>query len=188
MPAEETLMKRPSLFPILSFFGLLLALWAAWAAADPEADYQRGLRAYSGDDLITAMEVLGRAADAGHPQAQALLGYIFDKAEDNAAAMRYYRMAADQGDPAGEYGVASLYFTGEGVEKDETEGVRWMSLAAERGYGPAIEVMAEAYLNGAFGLTPSREEALRLLRLGVEQGYEPARRRLSALEAGKVDE
>lgn len=181
-------MKRPNRYPSLFSIGLLLALWPAWAVADFEADYRRGFRAYTADDLTTAIEALARAADGGHPQAQALLGFIFDKAEDNAEAMRYYRMAADQGDPAGEYGVSTLYLAGEGVEKDEAEGVRWMSMAAEQGYGPAVEVMAEAYLEGAMGVAPDREEALRLLRLGAEQGYESARRRLSSLESGKVGE
>lgn len=179
---------RLNVFPSLFLSGLLFALCVGGAAADPEADYQRGFRAYSEEDLITAMEVLGRAADAGHPRAQALLGYIFDKAEDNAAAMRYYRMAADQGDPAGDYGVASLYLAGEGVDKDQAEGVRWMSMAAEKGYGPAVQVMAEAYLDGSLGVTPDREEALRLLRLAAAQGYESARRRLSSLEGGKAGE
>ena len=75
-------MYSPNLYPGPLFFGLLLTLWTSAAIADPEADYRRGLRAFTEDDLIVAMEVLGQASDAGHSQAQALLGYIFDKAEE----------------------------------------------------------------------------------------------------------
>jgi TPR repeat protein len=178
-------MNRPNRYPLLPLCGLIFYLCAGAAASDPERDYQRGFKAYAQEDLIGAMEALGQAADAGHPKAQALLGYIFDKAEQDAEAMRYYRLAADQGDPAGEYGVATLYAAGEGVEKDDAEALRWFSMAAEKGHGPAIDVLADAYLQGALGLEPDREEALRLLRMGAAEGYEPARRKLLSLEAGE---
>jgi len=176
-------MNRRNLYSALFPWGLTLVLWASIAMGDPESDYQRGLKAYTAEDLIGAMEALGQAADAGHARAQALLGYIFDKAEENAEAMRYYRMAADQGDPAGEYGVATLYVAGEGVEKDDAEAVRWFTMAADKGHGPAIDVLADAYLEGALGLAPDREEALRLLRTGAAHGYQPARQKLLSLEA-----
>lgn len=165
--------------------GLSLALWSGWLAADAESDYQRGLKAFEEENLILAMQSLGRAASAGHAKAQALLAYIHDKAEEDAQALRYYRMAADQGDPAGEFGLGTLYAAGEGVARDQAQALHWFQRAADQGYGPALEVLADAYLEGALGLEPDRETAIQLLRRAAAEGYEPARRKLETLEAGK---
>jgi TPR repeat protein len=165
----------------LAAIGLLLGLAAASAQADPEADYRLGFKAYQEDDLVVAMSSLERAAEAGHPQAQALLGYIFDKAEDNAAAVRYYRMAADQGNAEGAYWLAALYANGEGVPKDYSEAFRWFLVAAEAGYGPAIDVVSNAYLNGELGQTRDRAKAKQWLQRGADSGYEPAKTKLEQL-------
>jgi TPR repeat protein len=165
----------------LAATGLLLGLAAASAKADPEADYALGFKAYKEEDLVVAMSSLERAAEAGHPQAQALLGYILDKAEDNEAAAGYYRMAADQGNAEGAYWLAALYAKGEGVPKDYSEAFRWFLVAAEAGYGPAIEVVANAYLKGELGQGRDREKAEHWLQRGVDAGYEPAKTKLERL-------
>ena len=74
---------------------LAVAVWPALAAS-PEQDYRTGFEAFNRDDLMGAMEALGRAADAGYAPAQVLLGYIMDKANEDAAAMDLYRQAAEQ--------------------------------------------------------------------------------------------
>ena len=165
----------------LAAAGLLLGLAVESAIANSEVDYELGFKAYQEDDLVVAMSSLERAAEAGHPQAQALLGYILDKAEDNEAAVRYYRMAADQGNAEGAYWLAALYANGEGVPKDYPEAFRWFLVAAEAGYGPAIDVVANAYLNGELGQTRDRAKAKQWLQRGAEFGYEPAKTKLEQL-------
>ena len=165
----------------LAATGLLLGLAVASAKADPAADYELGFKAYQEDDLVVAMSSLERAAEAGHPKAQALLGYILDKAEDNEAAARYYRMAADQGDAEGAYWLAALYANGEGLPKDYQEAFRWFLVAAEAGYGPAIDVVANAYLNGELGQARDRAKAKQWLQRGADSGYEPAKTKLEQL-------
>lgn len=161
--------------------GLLFGLVMETASPGPQADYELGFKAYREDDLVVAVSSLERAAAAGHPPAQALLGYILDKAEDNEAAARYYRMAADQGDAKGAYWLAALYANGEGVPKDYSEAFRWFLVAAEAGYGPAIEVVANAYLNGELGQTRDRAKGQQWLQRGADSGYEPARTKLEQL-------
>lgn len=164
-----------------NLWALSLLCTAGTAVADPEADYRAGFNAYLIEDLPNAMMFLGKAADAGHAKAQSLLGYIYDKAEENQEALRYYRMSASQGDSAGEYGLGALYASGEGVERNYREAVRWFAKAVEQGHGPAIAVLATSYLEGGLGLEEDRDKALNLLRRGAALGDESARQHLKRL-------
>ena len=54
----------------------------------------------------------------------------------------WYRKAAEQGDALGQFNVAMAYIDGLGFNRDVTEGVKWMRLAADkmnrrRSFGPA---------------------------------------------------
>ena len=161
---------------------LLLACqaWPAWAA--PEDDYRAGSQAYQGGDVVQAMALLKRAADAGHAPAQALLAYILDKAEFNDEALAYYRKAAAQGNADGEYGLGTMYAAGDGVARNPVEARRWIMRAAERGHAGAINALASAYINGGLGIEDAQRngaEALRWVRRAADSGYPPALERLA---------
>lgn len=183
--------KAPSGAPALASLALSFALAAAAEApfaADAEADYRKGLAAYRAEDVVVAMASLERAARAGHPRAQTLLGYILDKAEEDAEAASFYRMAADQGDPEAAYWLAALYAAGDGVPKNPEEAFRLFEAAATAGYGPAVDVVAEVYLTGVMGQAQDPQKALNLLRSAADAGYEPARARIADLQrAGGVE-
>ena len=66
-----------------------LAATGAWAA--PQDDYQQGRRAYLSGDVVTAMAPLKRAADAGHPGAQSLYGFLLGEAGYNQEALQYFK-------------------------------------------------------------------------------------------------
>ncbi len=163
---------------------LLGACLCASAHAGPEEDYQRGLAAYQAEDLMTAMEALGPPAEAGYPPALVLLGYILDKADEDAQAVALYRRAADGGDPAGMVGLAGMYVAGEGVERDQEAALALYRGAAEQGYGPAMIILAQNYLSGGLGLPPDRDLAIRWLERAVAAGHEPARAELERLRNG----
>ena len=176
---------KPCLMPVRKILSgavwLLFMLFVQSAHADPQVDFERGFKAYQEDDLVVAMSSLEQAAGAGHAQAQTLLGYILDKAEDNEAAASYYRMAADQGNAEGAYWLAALYANGEGLERDVSEAFRWFSFAAEQGYGPAIEVVANAYLEGTLGQAKDKAKGIGWLQRGADSGYVPAQEKLKHL-------
>jgi TPR repeat protein len=44
--------------------------------------------------------------------------------EDHAEAARWYRRAADQGNPDAEFNLGSLYDSGQGVPQDHAEAAR----------------------------------------------------------------
>ena len=47
--------------------------------------------------------------------------------------MRYWKLAADQGNTKAELCLGIVYEKGDGVDKDETEAARWYARAAAKG-------------------------------------------------------
>ncbi len=162
----------------------VLLVWhagIAWAA--PEDDYRAGSEAYRGGDVVRAMSLLKKSADAGHAPSQSLLAYILDQAEFNDEAVAYYRKAAVQGEPEGEYGLGSMYAAGQGVKRDPGEARKWIARAAEKGHAAAINSLAQAYISGELGIDETQRngaEALRWVRRAADSGYLPALERLAA--------
>jgi hypothetical protein len=96
---------------------------------------------------------LQRAAEAGDPRAEILMGYArqagaggFDA--DPAEAMRWYRAAADQGDARGLTAVGSLYMMGAGVKRSSAEALVWFRKGADQGSAGAQNNIALVYLMG----------------------------------------
>lgn len=137
-------------------------LCAAPAMADPRQDTERAEASLRNGDLITAMALLRKAADQGYAPAQALLGDMLDKSEQDAEAVELYRKAADQGNAAGQYGLSRMLANGEGVARDPQQSLVWLRKAAEQDFLPALEALARAYRDGRFGLVRDLQEASRL--------------------------
>ena len=53
--------------------------------------------------------------------------------QDYAEAVKWYRLAAEQGDVAAQYNLGIMYDNGDGVPQDYKEAVKWYRLAAEQG-------------------------------------------------------
>jgi hypothetical protein len=49
-------------------------------------------------------------------------------------AVKWFRLAADQGAAAAQYNVGHMYDKGYGVTKDDVEATRWWQLAADQDY------------------------------------------------------
>ena len=163
---------------------LITTLWLSGAAADPAADYDIGAEAYRGDDVVTAMQYLGRAASAGHADAQYLLGYILDKAGENETAMGHYRTAFENGNADAAFELGTMYVSGDGVEKSLEMARSWYEKAAAAGNNRALEVLARAYLDGGLGLTQDEARARELLGSASENGSDSARVLLESLDKG----
>jgi len=156
------------LLPLLA--GLLIS---GPVLADPVEDYERGLASYRAGDLVGSMAPLKRAADAGHAPSQALYGTILDSAEFDDEAVVYLRKAAEQNDPEGQYALAKMYQTGEGVARDDAEAARLLRAAAAAGHSTAIIGLARAYIVGNARLgadDPTRPEAAEFILKAAEIG------------------
>jgi len=82
-----------------------------------------------------------RAAQAGDPEAQFLLGNILERGlkgpADPKAAAKWYRRAADQGHAKAEFRIAEMYYKGGTLPRDLGEAAKWMAKAADAGIAEA---------------------------------------------------
>jgi uncharacterized protein len=173
--------KRVSAMTLGSIFALCSVItWMGWmsvAVADTAQDLARAQKLLDEGDVARAMPVLRRMADEGYAPAQARLAHLLDKAEENAAAVGYFRKAADQGDADGAFGLGSMYVSGEGVARDMSEALRWMRIAAAKSHVQAINFLAQAYLAPEPALKAEAdysEQAVRWETLAADQGFVPA--------------
>jgi hypothetical protein len=153
------------------------------SAADPDAEaaLQAGLDAWQAGDMVGAMNHYQVAADAGLAQAQAKLGYIYDQSNDDEKAVYWYRAAAAQQLPDGEFGLGEMYAKGEGVDQDYDLAIEMYMRAAVGGHAQARRVLANAYEYGTLGRETSEAEALRWLMLAAESGDTNAMVRIVSL-------
>lgn len=176
---------KPSnrMVPWLAAATVMLSLGLTNANAGPTEDFTQGAKAYANGDLIAALPLLRRAADAGHAQAQADLADILVQTDAGEEAVPYYRKSAEQGNASGQYGYGVMLSAGEGIAKNPAEAKKWITLAAKQGHKLAIAELATAYLNGYLGIPEEARtgaEALHWIQIAAEQGLVPAMDALSA--------
>ncbi|HOX66740.1 MAG TPA: tetratricopeptide repeat protein [Burkholderiaceae bacterium] len=135
-----------------AWFAVALSLVSCLCQAIPSDDHARGVLAYQRGDVVAAMSALREPARAGYAPSQALLAFILDRSDFSEEAFRLYRDAAAQNDAEGHAGLASLYFAGRGVAKDEKLALEHFSKAADLGHAASIETVANAFLKRQMGL------------------------------------
>ena len=145
-------------------------LLAAAEQGDPDAQYKLGLKyAFS-------------AIDA----ARALLPYDYQKAliytEDYQEAVKWYRLAAEQGHNMAQHTLGLAYDKGAGVPQDYQEAVKWYRLAAEQGNDASQWILGGMYDKGE-GVPQDYQEAVKWYRLAAEQGKYVAQFELGAMYA-----
>ncbi len=101
-------------------------------------------------------------------------------AKDDAAAVTWYRKAAELGLTESIVGLGWQYEQGLGIAKDETEAVRLYRQAANNGSGLAMSLLAGCILDGR-GTPKDGAEALRWYRKAAENGVGAA---MSAISTG----
>lgn len=133
---------------------------------------------------------LERAAFAGHAPAAA---DFLDKSRRLPAYAlsadrrdRLYAIVSTSNDPRGKYWRAQSRRTA-GVPFDDEETIKLLTQAAEGGYAPAVEQLADFYLSEGAGREPDIDRAVHWLQLGVSQGDAEAIVRLAAIWARGID-
>jgi hypothetical protein len=163
----------------LKYLGVGALLWGLitpWAVAGPEQDTVLAEKEFARGDLAKSMALWTTAAQQGYAPAQARLGDILDKSEEDEQAVDWYRKAAAQGNAAGEYGLGQMYAKGEGVKKDFEQARSHISRAAEKGYLAAVTLMMEAYRTGGLGLAvdKAQADAWEVKLIALSPGYKKA--------------
>ena len=93
--------------------------------------------------------------------------------DDDAEAVRWYRLSVEQGFAAAQYNLGLMYEHGNGVPEDDAEAARWYRLSAEQGFASAQYNLGLMYAEGN-GVPEDDAEAVRWYRLAAEQGHASA--------------
>lgn len=165
---------------------------AVKAIPSPDDDYRAALKAYADDDMMEAGVLFRRAAERGHAAAQAALAAQLDYATDYQGAFKFYKKSAEQGYSVGQYGLGLTYARGgnnRAVDQDFAEARKWIILAADQGYQPAIFHLFDAYTEGGLGLDEQARngpDAAAWIKRTADLDHVPAIRLLaSAYRSGK---
>ncbi len=91
-------------------------------------------------------------AHAGDPQAQFRLAKRYDSgrgvARSYPEALKWYRLAAEQGHAEAALNVGLMYQEGHGVRRDRAAALRWLQRAAEAGSGDAQYALGLMHYQG----------------------------------------
>lgn len=110
------------------------------------ADVQKGLEAYDIGDYETAMAECLPLAEEGNAEAQFCVGQMyangFGVALDDAAALKWYGLAATGGSSKAQFQLGVMYANGWGVEMDDIKAAEYYRQAAENGHSCAQRSLA----------------------------------------------
>ncbi len=95
---------------------------------------QAGWDAFGRGDYRGALAIWTPLAEAGDPNIQVLVGSIYDYGQgvpqDDAEAVKWYEMAANQGNAKAQYQTGAVYARSPQV-KDPLQGYKWLTIAAK---------------------------------------------------------
>ena len=133
--------------------------------------------------LVAERGYTGGTEDRAIAFAQNKLGFLYEDgrlAYDPAEAVRWFRLAADQGDADAQLNLGYMYEYGRGVRQDPAEAARWYRLAADQGDAVAQTNLGILYEYGR-GVRQDPAEAARWYRLAADQGDAVAQNKLGIL-------
>jgi hypothetical protein len=92
---------------------------------------------------------------------------------DEVEAVKWYRKAADQGNPNSQSYLGECYRDGSGVTVDYAEAARWYRKAADQSHPTAQNNLGWCYANGD-GVAQDFEEAIKWFQKAAELGHAEA--------------
>lgn len=119
------------------FLSCMLALSALPACAEP---LDEGVAALKSGDYAKAYSILKPLADRGNADAQTEVGIMnlgLGLPRNYPEAVKWFSLAAAQGNAMAEGDLGESYRSGRGVARDYAKALHWLSLAAHAGQGAA---------------------------------------------------
>ncbi len=151
----------------------------AISAAD--ADVKRAVRLMDGNgvprDPVRAVELVRPHAEAGHAEAQFLLGLAYGSGQgikkDRASAVEWYRRAASQDQAHAQFLLGLALLRGNGTARDTNQATEWFDKSARGGNAGAQYQLAIAYARGQ-GVQQDIAVSTQLFERAGEQGHADA--------------
>lgn len=146
-------------------------------AREAKALYAKGLALLRGTggtkDAAAAGKLFQEAAQAGSPEAQAALGYLYSLGhgvpQDEDLAIKYLRMAAAQKLTSAQHNLAIMLLRKDAAA-NETEAIALLSDAADRGFLPSQIELGETYFDGKWTIKPDPDKAFHFMQLAAARG------------------
>ena len=88
-------------------------------------------------------------------------------------ALHIWRPLAEKADVRAQFGLATLYYGGQGVAQNEATANHWWLLAGEQEFAPAQYNLGTQYYFGP-GVSPNESTALRWYRRAADNGHAKA--------------
>ena len=128
---------------------------------------------FTGPAGAQSVEELLDMANDGIGSAQCLLGFKYldgdGVKQDTTEAMKWFRMAGDNGDAHAAYTLGRIYYKGEGTSVDYAEALKWFLMAAEKSDANSQFRLSEMYLKGN-GVDKDQVAAYAWLTLAIGNG------------------
>lgn len=113
------------------------------------------------------------ARDPGNPRYQFQFGRSLQRARRFPEAVKWYRLAAEQGFSPAQSNIGVLYFWGLGVAQNSIEAMNWFHKAAEQRYSPAQYMLGRVYLRGKV-VKRNDVRTLMWFTIAIADGFEKA--------------
>ena len=128
---------------------------------------------------IEGLKLIKYSCDHNNPTGLNCYGYLNDLGiagvdEDVEKAFKFYKKAADLGDPAALSNVGNCYKNGHGVQKNVDLGLKYLKLALEEGSSRAAMLIASTISDSDCVSKVDREKSAEYFRLSVDMGSRSA--------------
>ncbi len=160
---------------------------------DSEAKYIAGGMYYKGygtvKDLTKAFTYLYNAALDGSstPDSQKLLGQFFlqgiNVPKNYSEAMKWYTLAAENGDRDAQSELGFLYYTGKGGERNFAKAFHWYEKSAFQGLAVSQYSLGVMYFSGTGVDTADMLQSYGWFSLAAAQGHVAARQAVEYIES-----
>ncbi len=155
----KNLLKKSLAFAIISVFMLSFA-------------FQKSVIA---EDIKEGENELLEKAKNGDTEAQIEIGGKYALKDNDEEAFKWYKKAAESGDPEGQMRLYMAYSLGNGVNQNNTTAFKWLKKAVAQDYPDAMNSMGSAYLGGVTPEgKPDLEKTLYWYKKAAEQKHADA--------------
>ena len=158
---------------------LVLALLVAATAAAWADVFDDAAAAGKRRDYATVLRLLQPVAEGGDLRAQLWVARLYDGGgfwpRQYREAVKWYRLAAEQGDAGAQYQLGYMSLRRMGLRFDPAAAAGWFRRAAEQGHWRAQIDLSDMYAEG-WGVKRDPPKAYMWLRIGMTYGNYTGRR------------
>lgn len=113
---------------------------------------------------------LRKVAQEGDHWAQMALGCAYKVRGFRKKAVKWWRIAAENGEPNAQMQLGTAYAYGRGVKQNTQEAIKWCRRSAEQGFAHGQSMLSVIYSNG-FGMEENLPEAYAWSALAAAQNH-----------------